>query len=370
MNYTLPQLLKALIDQGASDLHISADSAPRLRIDGQLIPLQLPALTGTDAKQLCYSVLTDEQKRDFETHKEIDLSFSVKNLARFRANIFTQKGYVGGAFRVIPYRVRTVKELGLPNVVEQLCAYPRGLILVTGPTGSGKSTTLAAMIDHINETSCDHIITLEDPIEFIHGHKNSQIDQRELGGDTVSFARALKSVLRQDPDVVLIGEMRDQETTAAAITTAETGHLVLATLHTNSCVTTLNRIIDLFPAENQTQIRTQLAFTLLAVMSQQLIPAIGGGRVMSLEIMIPNAAIRNMIRENKIHQIYSVMQTGQAETFMQTMNQSLVNLVQRRFIDRAAAMNVTQDQEELEALLDKDPSLRAPAARNSGSGRK
>lgn len=328
MDYTLPQLLKALIDQGASDLHVSPGTPPRLRIDGHLYPLDLPSLSQQEAKQLCYSILTEEQKREFENNKELDLAFSVKNLARFRSNIYLQRSYVSGAFRVIPFKIHTMQELGLPSVLNSLCNLPRGLILVTGPTGSGKSTTLAGMIDNINESRQDHIVTIEDPIEFMHNHKNCMVNQREVGADTNSFARALKSVLRQDPDIVLVGEMRDLETIALALTTAETGHLVFATLHTNSCIATLNRIIDVFPPHQQDQVRSQLAFSLAGVLSQLLIPAKNGGRVLAMEIMLPNAAIRSLVREDKIHQIYSSMQIGQDTSGMQTMNQALYNLVE------------------------------------------
>jgi len=353
MNYTLPQLLKALIDQGGSDLHVSPDSPPRLRIDGQLLPLDLPPLTPQDSKQLCYSVLTEEQKKDFEAQKELDLAFSVKNLARFRANVYTQRGHVTGAFRVIPFKIHTIEELALPPIVEQLCSLPRGLVLVTGPTGSGKSTSLAAMINHINETRHDHIVTIEDPVEFMHTHKNCMINQREVGHDTNSFARALKSVLREDPDVILVGEMRDLETISLALTTAETGHLVFATLHTNSCVSTLNRIIDVFPPHQQLQVRAQLAMSLMGVLSQTLLPAQNGGRVLAMEIMIPNKAIRNLIREDKLHQIYSSMQSGQDDSGMQTMNQALLALVERRFISVNLALEKSLEPEEFEDMLDK-----------------
>lgn len=349
--YTLPQLLKALVDQNGSDLHISVDSPPRLRLDGALYPLDVPALTPQDTMKLCYSVLTEEQKKNFEEHSELDLAFSVKGLARFRANIYFQRGTVAGAFRVIPYEIKSLKSLNLPPILERLCNLPRGLVLVTGPTGSGKSTTLAAMIDYINETRTDHIVTIEDPVEFMHNHKSSLINQREVGGDTKSFARALKSALRQDPDVVLVGELRDLETVSLAITTAETGHLVFATLHTNSCVSTLNRLIDVFPAEQQLQVRTQLALNLQATISQLLLPAQGGGRCLAMEVMIPNAAVRNLIREDKFHQIYSSMQTGQDSSGMQTLNQSLLGLVERRLITAAEAIEVSNETQELEMLL-------------------
>lgn len=353
MNYTLPQLLKALLDQGGSDLHISVDSPPRLRIDGHLYPLDLPPLSADDTKKLCYSVLTEEQKKSFENIKELDLAFSVKNLARFRCNVFLQKNAVSAVFRVIPYKIHSITDLGLPPILYNLCELPRGLVLVTGPTGSGKSTTLAAMIDYINETRKDHILTIEDPIEFVHEHKNCLISQREVGSDTDTFAKALKSALREDPDIVLVGEMRDLDTVSAALTTAETGHLVFATLHTNTCVSTLNRIIDVFPAAQQVQVRTQLAASLQGVVSQLLLPAENGGRVMALEMMLPNKAIRNLIREDKMHQIYSSMQTGQDGTGMQTLNQSLFNLAQRRFISMDLALKKSAEPEELQAMFDK-----------------
>lgn len=359
MSYTLPQLLKALVDQKGSDLHISVDSPPRLRLDGALYPLDVPALTPQETMKLCYSVLTEEQKKNFEDQHELDLAFAVKGLARFRANIYLQRGTVAGAFRVIPYEVKSLKSLNLPPILEKLCNLPRGLILVTGPTGSGKTTTLAAMIDYINETRTDHIVTIEDPIEFMHAHKTALINQREVGGDTKTFARALKSALRQDPDVVLVGELRDLETVSLAITTAETGHLVFATLHTNSCVSTLNRLIDVFPAGQQLQIRTQLALNLQATISQLLMPAQGGGRCLAMEVMIPNSAIRNLIREDKFHQIYSTMQTGQDQSGMQTLNQCLVQLVERRQITPAEALEVSNEVQELEMLLANKLGIRA-----------
>jgi twitching motility protein PilT len=278
-----------------------------------------------ETKRLCYSILTEAQKQRFEEEWELDLSFGVKGLSRFRANIFMQRGAVAGAFRTIPFRVRTFEDLGLPPVVKELCKKPRGLVLVTGPTGSGKSTTLGAMIDKINSERQEHIVTVEDPIEYLHPHKKCLVNQREVSADTQSFKRALKYILRQDPDVVLVGEMRDLETIEAALTVAETGHLVFATLHTNSCVQTINRILDVFPPYQQPQVRAQLSFVLEGVLSQILIPkASGSGRALCLEIMIPNPAIRNLIREEKVHQIYSQMQVGQTKFGMQTMNQSLI----------------------------------------------
>ena len=361
MSYTLPQLLKALVDQNGSDLHVSSESPPRLRLDGGLYPLDVPPLTPQETMKLCYSILTETQKKIFEEEHEIDLSFAVKGLSRFRANIYMQRGAVAGAFRVIPYSIKSLKDLNLPPVLERLCNLPRGLVLVTGPTGSGKSTTLAAMIDYINQSRSDHIVTIEDPIEFMHTNKNCLINQREVGGDTKSFARALKSALRQDPDVVLVGELRDLETVSLAITTAETGHLVFATLHTNSCVSTLNRLIDVFPAVQQLQIRSQLALNLQATISQLLLPAQGGGRCLAMEVMIPNTAIRNLIREDKFHQIYSSMQTGQDQSGMQTLNQSLVQLVERKMITVPEALELSSEVQELEMLLANKLGIRPTA---------
>ena len=371
MNYTLPQLLKALIDQGGSDLHIGFESPPRLRIDGHLLPLDLPALSPAESKNLCYSVLTEEQKKDFEANKELDLAFSVKNLARFRANIYYDRGSVSGAFRIIPFKIYSIDELALPPICRELCGLPRGLVLCTGPTGSGKSTTLAAMLNFINETRHDHILTIEDPIEYIHTHKNCFVNQRELGQDTNSFSRALKSALRQDPDIVLVGEMRDLETISLALTTAETGHLVFGTLHTNGCISTLTRIIDVFPPHQQLQVRTQLSLSLMAVLSQTLLPAAHGGRVMAMEVLIPNKGIRNLIREDKIHQIYSMMQTGQEASGMQTLNQALFSMVSRRFITPEQALEKSAEPEELQEMFDKGASrssIHAASQHPSGPG--
>ncbi|MEN8159005.1 MAG: type IV pilus twitching motility protein PilT [Myxococcota bacterium] len=348
----LHQLLKAMIEKGASDLHVTTSSPPQLRIDGKLHPLKIPPLAPPETKQLCYSILTDAQKHKFEEHNELDLSFGVRGLSRFRANIFMQRGAVAGAFRAIPYKIKTFEELGLPPVVSELAKKPRGLVLVTGPTGSGKSTTLATIIDKINSERSEHIVTIEDPIEYLHPHKSCLVNQREVGADTGGFKTALKYILRQDPDVVLIGEMRDLETIEAALTVAETGHLAFATLHTNSCVQTMNRIIDVFPPYQQAQVRAQLSFVLEGVLSQTLIPrANGPGRALSLEIMVPNAAIRNLIREDKIHQIYSQMQVGQEKFGMQTMNQSLAYLYQRRLIGMDDALGRSNDVDELRNLM-------------------
>jgi len=348
----LHQLLKAMIEKGASDLHITTNSPPQLRIDGKLQPLQMPPLSPADTKQVCYSILTDSQKHKFEENNELDLSFGVRGLSRFRANVFMQRGAVAGAFRSIPYKVMTMEELGLPKAVLDITRKPRGLVLVTGPTGSGKSTTLASIIDRVNSERHDHIVTIEDPIEYLHPHKNCIVNQREVGSDTKSFTNALKYILRQDPDVVLIGEMRDLETIEAALTVAETGHLAFATLHTNSCVQTINRIVDVFPPYQQSQVRAQLSFVLEGVMCQSLLPrANGPGRALALELMVPNPAIRNLIREDKIHQIYSQMQIGQEKHGMQTMNQSLASLFQRRLISLEDAMARSHDQEELKTLI-------------------
>lgn len=348
----LYQLLQTMIEKGASDLHITTGTPPQIRVDGELVPLNTPPLTPAETKQLVYSVLTDAQKHKFEEESELDFSFGLKGLSRFRANVFMQRGAVACAIRTIPFKIMTFEELGLPPVVRDLVKRPRGLILVTGPTGSGKSTTLATMIDTINSERHDHIVTIEDPIEFLHPHKKCLINQREVNSDTKSFKSALKYILRQDPDVVLVGEMRDLETIEAALTIAETGHLTLATLHTNSCAQTINRIIDVFPPFQQPQVRAQLSFVLEGVISQQLIAkASGQGRVLSLEVMVPTPAIRNLIREDKVHQIYSTMQTGQAKHGMQTMNQSLSELYQRRLITYDDAISRSGNIEELINML-------------------
>jgi twitching motility protein PilT len=329
----LHDLLKYMIEKGASDLHITTGAAPSIRVDGKMKPIpSLEPLSGTQTKDLCYSILTDVQKHKFEENSELDLSFGIKNLSRFRANVFMQRGAVAAAIRTIPFKIKTFNELGLPEVASDLCKKPRGLVLVTGPTGSGKSTTLASMIDKINNERQEHIITIEDPIEYLHPHKKCLVNQREVNADTKSFKDALKYILRQDPDVVLVGEMRDLETIEAALTIAETGHLTFASLHTNSAVQSMNRIIDVFPPYQQAQVRAQLSFVLEGVISQQLIPKIGGGRVLALEVLMPNSAIRNLIREDKVHQIYSIMQTGQSKFGMQTLNQSLYELYVKKLI--------------------------------------
>jgi twitching motility protein PilT len=361
---TLYDLLKMMIEKNASDLHITTGSPPRLRIDGKLVNVDHPPLAPADTKALCYSVLTDAQKHKYEETNELDLSFGVKGLSRFRANIFMQRGAVAGAFRTIPFEIRGFKELGLPEIVSELVKKPRGLILVTGPTGSGKSTTLAAMIDRINSERYDHIITVEDPIEYLHPHKRCLINQREVNADTASFKAALKYVLRQDPNVVLIGEMRDLETIEAALTVSETGHLTLATLHTNSAVQTINRVIDVFPPYQQEQIRVQLSFVLEGIFAQNLIPKKSGqGRVLAVELLVPNPAIRNLIREDKIHQIYSMMQTGQAKFGMQTMNQSLYELYSKGLITYEDAVGRSSVPDELITMIQKGMTA------TSGKGR-
>ncbi|MBK8256209.1 MAG: type IV pilus twitching motility protein PilT [Polyangiaceae bacterium] len=353
LKYTLQNLLRAMVEKGASDLHITTGSPPLLRIDGTVVPLKLPPLNGQEARALCYAALTDEQKAVFERDCELDLSFGMKGLARFRANIFSQRGAVAGAFRQIPFKILSFEELGLPPIVAEIANRPRGLVLVTGATGSGKTTTLASIIDKINSEQRLHIVTIEDPIEYLHPHKLSIVNQREVGSDTRSFKDALKYILRQDPDVVLIGEMRDHETIETALTIAETGHLVFATLHTNSAVSAINRVVDVFPSHQQTQIRTQLSLNLIAVLSQVLIPRVGGqGRVLAVEVMVPNAAIRNLIREDKIHQMYSQMQVGQSGSGMQTLNQALAGLLNRRAISVEDAYAFSSDPEELRTILE------------------
>ncbi|MEK7238932.1 MAG: type IV pilus twitching motility protein PilT [Nitrospirota bacterium] len=349
---SLYDLLKIMIEKGASDLHISTGTPPRIRVDGKLISLHANPLSPADTKALCYSILTDAQKHRFEENNELDLSFGIKGVSRFRANIFMQRGAVSGAFRTIPFNIRTFAELGLLDIVSELSKKPRGLILVTGPTGSGKSTTLATIIDKINQERQDHIITIEDPIEYLHPHKKCLVNQREVNADTDSFKSALKYILRQDPDVVLIGEMRDLETIEAALTVSETGHLTFATLHTNSAVQTINRIIDVFPAHQQDQVRVQLSFVLEGIISQQLIPKrTGTGRVLALEILIPTLAIRNLIREDKVHQIYSMMQAGQTKFSMQTMNQSLFDLYTKGLLSYEDALGKSPVPEEMVNML-------------------
>ncbi|MEO8840715.1 MAG: type IV pilus twitching motility protein PilT [Kofleriaceae bacterium] len=349
---SLQALLKAMLDKGASDLHITAGSPPRLRIDNELVRLQTDPLGPVDTKTLCYSVMNDAQKLRFEEDLEIDFSFGIRGLARFRANVYMQQSCVAGAFRLVPYQVIPLDELGVPPVVMELCERPRGLVLVTGPTGSGKSTTLASMIDRINSTHRGHIVTIEDPIEFQHQHKSCLVNQREIGRDSQSFKRALKYILRQDPDVVLVGEMRDLETIEAALAVAETGHLCFATLHTNSAIQSINRIVDVFPSHQQAQVRAVLSFVLEGVVTQTLIPkASGSGRALAVEVMVPNAAIRNLIREDKLHQIYSQMQIGQSKFGMQTMNQALTDLYIRKVITLEECVAHSSEVDELKTMI-------------------
>jgi twitching motility protein PilT len=351
---TLPELLKALVDLEGSDLHITTQTPPQVRIHGKLQPLDLPPLAPAETKQLAYSVLTDLQKKRFEETLELDFSFGIRGLARFRCNVFNQRGAVAAVYRVIPERIKAFDELGLPAVIATLSERPRGLVLVTGPTGSGKSTTLAAMIDKINGERHDHILTIEDPIEYIHPHKSCLVNQRELHSDTQSFAAALRAALREDPDIVLIGEMRDLETIESALRIAETGHLTFATLHTNSAAQTINRIIDVFPSHQQGQIRTQLSLVLEGIVCQTLLPRIdGGGRALAMEIMVPTPAIRNLIRDDKIHQIYSSMQSGQEKLGMQTMNQSLATLYHKRQISLEAAIAASSLKDELQEMINR-----------------
>ena len=341
-----------MVEKGSSDLHITCGSPPQLRIDGHLIPLKSAPLSREETQQLCYSFLTEAQKHRFEQNNELDLSFGVKGLCRFRANVFVQRGAVAGTFRVIPTKLHSFEELGLPDAVAELTTRTRGLVLVTGPTGSGKSTTLASMVNKINTERHHHILTIEDPIEYLHPHKNSIVNQREIGADTNDFKTALKYVLRQDPDVVLVGELRDLETVEAGLTISETGHLCMATLHTNSAVQSIHRIIDLFPPHQQSQVRAQLSFVLEGVVSQQLIMRSSGvGRVLCAEVMVPTAAIRNLIREDKIHQIYSQMQVGQTKYGMQTMNQSLHFLFATGEITLEDAMAHSNDIDELRTMV-------------------
>ena len=349
---TLPDLLKATVELEGSDLHITTRSAPQVRVDGQLRPLDLPLLGADETKQLAYSVLTDGQKKRFEETHELDFSFGIRGIGRFRCNVFRQRGAVAAVYRLIPEVILSTRELGLPRVVDRLAERPRGLVLVTGPTGCGKSTTLAAMIDKINTERHAHILTIEDPIEYIHSHKNCLVNQRELHSDTEGFAPALRAALREDPDVVLIGELRDLETISSALRIAETGHLTFATAHTNSAYQTINRIIDVFPDSQQAQVRTQLSLVLEGIMCQALLPKLSGsGRVAATEVMIPTPAIRNLIREDKIHQLYSVMQSGQEKNGMQTMNQSLATLVKLRRISLETALAASSMEDELRDLV-------------------
>jgi len=350
---SLHALLEDMTHKGASDLHITAGVPPQFRIDGQIIPADAEVVTPEAAEKLAYSIMKEEQRKRFEMNKELDLSFGVKGLARYRCNVFLQRGVVTMAIRSIPYQFMTMEKLGLPKVVQEMAFKPKGLILVTGPTGSGKSTTLAALINRINEERRCHSITIEDPIEYMHQHKKSIVNQRELNSDTHSFPAALKYVLRQDPDVIMVGEMRDLETIQAALTIAETGHLVFATLHTNSTYEAVSRIVDVFPSDQQPQVHAQLAFVLEGIVTQQLVPRMrGGGRVLVPEVLICNPAVRAVIREGKTHQIYTLMQAGQ-KYGMQTMNQGLFAAWMNRFISLDEAMGRSSDPKELEQMIAK-----------------
>src|SRR5436309_1120153 len=363
----LSELLRKMTEQGGSDLHITTNSAPMVRVRGTSRRLDCAELTPGETKQLAYSVLTDAQKHRFKETLELDFSFGIKGLSRFRANLFNQRGAVSAVFRSIPYDIRTFEELGLPAVVQTLCDKPRGLILVTGPTGSGKSTTLAAMLDKVNRERHEHIITIEDPIEYLHGHKSCIVNQREVHADTHSFGSALRAALRQDPDIVLIGEMRDLETTETALRIAETGHLTFATLHTNSAVSSINRIIDIFPSGQQSQIRTQLSMVLEGIVTQALLAkANGQGRAMAMEVLVPNAAIRNLIREDKIHQVYSMMQTGQDKYGMQTFNQSLASLYFKKQITLEMATARSSNADELQDLINRGAATLQTPMRPAG----
>lgn len=359
MTCTIQELLKTAVEADASDLHITTYIPPRLRVYGELRSMDMAPLTPTDTKQLIYSILTDKQKKQFEEKLELDFSFGIKELGRFRANIFMQKGAVAAAIRRFLPSMWSFQKLGIPQRIAQLCYLPRGLILVTGPTGCGKSTTLACMIDHINTERSVHIVTIEDPIEYYFTPKKALVAQRELYADTLSYNNALRSALREDPDVVLVGEMRDLETVEATLRVAETGHLTFSTLHTNSAAETISRIIDIFPAQYQAQARIVLSMSLEAVLTQALLPrADGKGRVLAMEILIPNAAIRNLIRENKLHQVYSAMQLGQEKYGMQTFNQSLAQLYFGKMITLETAMSVTSFPEELTDIIQRKESFR------------
>jgi twitching motility protein PilT len=348
----LPALLKTMVEQDASDLHITVGVPPEYRIHGKVVKVKTDPLTAQDTKDICYSVLNDGQKAEFEKHLEMDFSFGIRDLSRFRGNVFFQRGNVAGVFRRIPITIPDYDTLKLPQVLKKIIRRPNGLILVTGPTGSGKSTSLASLLDILNREEYGHIITVEDPIEFVHPHKNCIVNQREVGVDTRSFGDALKRILRQDPDYILVGELRDAETIEMALTMAETGHLVFATLHTNSAVQSVNRMINVFPPHQQPQIRQVLSFSLQAIVSQQLIPkSFEPGRCMACEVLIPSMGIRNLIREDKIHQIYSAMQAGQDETGMRTMNQSLLTLVRGGLLSKQDAIEFSTQPEEITKIL-------------------
>ena len=370
--YTIDDLLETMVALGASDLHVTVGSQPVIRLNGSLERLeQFPRLSADDTQRLLYRILSTEQQKHLEINRQIDVSYSIPGLARFRVNVYFQRESLGAAFRMIPAELKTLEDLGLPTQLHELSNKPRGLVLVTGPTGSGKSTTLAAVIDEINRTRDDHIMTIEDPIEFLHRHKRCIVNQREIGPDAVSFADALRGALRQDPDVILLGEMRDLETISTAITAAETGHLVFATLHTQDAPSTIDRLIDVFPAAQQEQIRVQLAATLQGIVTQTLLPTVDGkGRVAALEILLPDDAVRNLIRQAKVEQIYSVMQTNTSRG-MQTLEQALVDLVTRGIITQEVAMSRSSRPDQLLGLLQRNglatPDPAAGGLRVAGS---
>ena len=351
LQYDMAQILGALMQKKGSDMHISAGCPPKFRINGELISLNLPVLTPEDTKTLCLSVLSEDQKKLLYKNYELDFAFTVEGVARFRGNVFFQRGSLAGAFRVIPIKILTLEDLHLPDIFKEISSLPRGLVLVTGATGSGKSTTLAAMVDYINSNFQSHIITIEDPVEFVHSSKKALINQREIGADSVSFDIALKSSLRQDPDVILVGELRTLETISCALTAAETGHLVLGTLHTNSAISSLTRILNVFPDHQRDQVKVQLSMTLEAVVSQVLIPAMNGGRVMAFELMRRTPAISALIADGKFKQIYSYMQSGQSGTGMQTLNQMLMDFIDRKIISREEALGNTNNLDECKKLL-------------------
>ncbi len=346
-DFNIKKLLQSVVSHGASDLHLVSRSEPQIRLDGRLRPVNLPVLTGKDIEEMCYSLITEKQKQHFEEYNELDFALLLPGIGRFRANFYRTLGDIAGAFRTIPIDVPSLDDLKLPAVYKKLIKREKGLILVTGPTGSGKSTTLAAMINEINLHESKHIITVEDPVEFIHNNKKCIFSHRGVGEDTSSFATALKYAMREDPDVILIGEMRDKETIAAALTAAETGHLVFGTLHTSSAPSTINRIIDVFSGDEQPQIRAMISTSLIAVIAQALIPKLGGGRIAASEILVTNHAISNLIREDKVHQIYSQMQLGQGESGMQTQTQVLLKYVREGLISRDNAIQYSNKQDEM-----------------------
>lgn len=351
MAIDIKKLLQSVVSHGASDLHLVARAEPQIRIDGTLKAVNLPVLTGDDIEEMTYALLTEKQKKAFEEHLELDFSLMLPGIGRFRANYYKTLGDIAAAFRIIPTEIPSLDDLNSPSIYKALIKREKGLILVTGPTGSGKSTTLSALLNEINETEHKHIVTIEDPVEFIHQNKKSVFSHRETGADTQSFSMALKYAMRQDPDIIFIGEMRDKETIEAALTAAETGHLVMGTLHTNSAPGTINRIIDVFNGDEQAQIRTMISTSLVAVISQVLLPKIGGGRVAVPEILVTNHAIANLIREDKVHQIYSQMQLGQAQSGMQTQTQELLKLLDKRIIQKEHALQYSNKADELKKSI-------------------